>query len=47
MAKIPQRPSRAKITWNGKKEKKMMTISKDNKWVVLLLLKLKDDMLFL
>ena len=29
------------------KEKKMMTISKDNKWVVLLLLKLKDDKLFL
>ena len=22
MEKIPQRPSRAKITWNGKKEKK-------------------------
>ena len=47
MEKIPQRPSGAKITWNEKKKKKIMTISKDNKWVVLLLLKLKDDMLFL
>ena len=27
-------------------KKKLMTISKDNKWVVLSLLKLKDDKLF-
>ena len=50
MAKIPQWTSWAKITWHGKKKrknkmkkKKMMTISKDNKWVVLSLVKLKDD----
>ena len=30
-----------------KEKKKMMTISKDNKWVVLSLLKLKDNKLFL
>jgi len=30
-----------------KKKRKMITISKDNKWVVLSLLKLKDDKLFL
>ena len=30
-----------------KKSKKIMTISKDNKWVVLSLLKLKDDKSFL
>ena len=30
-----------------KEKKKMMTISKDNKWVVVSLLKLKDDKLFL
>ena len=30
-----------------REEKKLMTISKDNKWVVLSLLKLKDDKLFL
>ena len=47
MAKIPQRASWEKITWHGKKKKKMMKISKDNKWVVLSLLKLKDDKLFL
>jgi len=50
MAKIPQRTSWTKITWHGKKKRrrrKMMTISKVNKWVVLLLLKLKDDKLFL
>ena len=46
MAKIPQRTLWEKITWHGKKKKKMMTISKDNKWMVLLLLKLKDDKLF-
>jgi len=28
------------------KKKKLMTISKDNKWVALSLLKLKDDKLF-
>ena len=53
MAKIPQRTSWAKImAWKKEKkkkreEKKLMTISKDNKWVVLSLLKLKDDKLFL
>ena len=49
MAKIPQTTSWAKITWHGKKKRKrkMMTISKDNKWMVLSLLKLKDDKLFL
>ena len=47
MVKIPQRTSWEKITWHGKKKRKMMTISKDNKWVVLSLLKLKDDKLFL
>ena len=51
MAKIPQRTSWEKIMWHGKNEKKrrkkIMTISKDNKWVVLSLLKLKDDKLFL
>ena len=30
-----------------KKKRKKMTISNDNKWVVLSLLKLKDDKLFL
>ena len=30
-----------------KKKRKMITISKDNKWVALSLLKLKDDKLFL
>ena len=52
MAKIPQRTLWAKITWHAKKKRKrrkrkMMTISKHNKWVVLSLLKLKDDKLFL
>ena len=47
MAKIPQRASWEKITWHGKKKKKITKISKDNKWVVLSLLKLKDDKLFL
>ena len=59
MAKIPQRKSWAKITWHGKnrrkkkekkkekEERKMITIRKDNKWVALSLLKLKDDKLFL
>ena len=28
------------------KKRKMMTISKDNKWMALLLLKLKDNKLF-
>ena len=51
MAKIPSRTSWAKITWHGKKKRKekkrkIMTISKDNKWMVLTLLKLKDDELF-
>ena len=52
MAKIHQRMSWAKITWHGKKKKrkrkirKIMTINKDNKWVFLSLLKLKDDKLF-
>jgi len=49
MAKIPIRMSWAKITWHGKKkrkekkneERKIMTIRKDNKWMILLLLKLK------
>ena len=50
--KNPQRMSWAKITWHGKKkrkrkEKKVMTISKDNKWVVSSLLKLEDDKFFL
>ena len=39
----------AKITWHGKKKRKkiiIMTISKDNKWMVLSLLKVKDDKLF-
>ena len=40
------------MAWQKEKEKKkekkkMMTISKDNKWVVLSLLILKDDKLFL
>ena len=40
------------MAWQKEKEKKkekkkMMTISKDNKWVVVSLLKLKDDKLFL
>ena len=52
MTKIPQRTLRAKITWHGKKkekekERKIMTISKDNKWMVLSLLKFRDDELFL
>ena len=39
------------MAWQKEKEKKkekkkMMTISKDNKWVVVSLLKLKDDKLF-
>ena len=34
-----------KITWHEEKKKKM-TISKDSKWVVLSLLKLKDDKCF-
>ena len=45
MAKIPIRTSWEKITWHEKKKikkKKIMTISKDNKWMILLLLKLKD-----
>ena len=29
-----------------RKERKIMTISKDNKWMVLLLLELKDNNLF-
>ena len=47
MVKIPIRTSWAKNTWlekkksKRKKEKKIMTISKDNKWMILLLLKLK------
>ena len=35
------------MAWKKEKKKKMMTISKDNKWVVLSLLKLKDNKLFL
>jgi len=40
------------MAWQKEKEKKkekkkIMTISKDNKWVVVSLLKLKDDKLFL
>ena len=40
------------MAWQKEKEKKkekkkMMTISKDNKWMVFSLLKLKDDKLFL
>jgi len=50
MAKIPIRTSWTKITWHGKKKrkrtKKIMTISKDNKQMILLLLKLKDNKLF-
>ena len=51
MAKILIRTSWAKITWHRKrkrkrKKKKIMTISKDNKWMILLLLKLKDNKLF-
>ena len=44
MVKIPQRTSWAKL--HGMKKKKKMTISKDSKWVVLSLLKLKDDKCF-
>ena len=53
MEKIFVRTSWAKITWHGKKKrkkkrkKKIMTISKDNKWMILLLRKLKDNKLFL
>ena len=55
IVKIPQRMLWAKIKWHGKKKRKrkkrrkrkMMTIRKDNKWVVFSLLKLKDDKLFL
>ena len=47
MEKIPQRMSWAKITWHEKiKIKKIMTISKDNKWMIPSLLKLKDNKLF-
>ena len=48
-AKNLQRTSWAKITCHGKKKrkKKVMTISKDNKWVVSSLLKLEDDKFFL
>ena len=48
MEKIFVRTSWAKITWHGKKKrkkkrkKKIMTISKDKKWMILLLLKLKE-----
>ena len=34
------------MAWKKEKKKKMMTISKDNKWMVLSLLKLKDNKLF-
>ena len=52
MAKIPIRMSWAKITRHEKKKtkrkqrRKIMTIIKDNKWMILLLLKLKDNKLF-
>ena len=51
MEKVPIRMPWAKIAWYGKKrrkekKRKMMTISKHNKWMVLLLLKLKDNKLF-
>ena len=49
VAKIPKEMSWAKITWKwkkkrkGKKQRNEMTISKDNKKVILLLLKLKSN----
>lgn len=46
MTKIPIRMSWEKVTWYGKKEKKVKTISKDNKWLILSLHKLKEDKLF-
>ena len=52
IVKIPQRTTWAKITWHGKKKRRrkrkriIMTISKNNKWMILSLLKLKDNKLF-
>ena len=49
VAKIPKEMSWAKITWQwkkkrkGKKQRNEMTISKDNKKVILLLLKSKSN----
>ena len=49
VAKIPKEMSWEKITWQwkkkrkGKKQRNEMTISKDNKKVILLLLKLKSN----
>ena len=49
VAKIPKEMSWEKITWQwkkkrkGKKQRNEMTISKDNKKVIHLLLKLKDN----
>ena len=47
MAKIPERMSWVKITWQRKKKRKKkrneMTISKDGKKMILLLLKLKGN----
>ena len=49
MAKIPKEMSWEKITWQwkkkrkGKKQRNEMTISKDNKKVILLLLKSKSN----
>ena len=47
MAKIPTRMSWEKITWHKKNRRKEKTISKIIKWLILLLLKLKDDELLL
>ena len=41
MAKIPTRKSWAKITWHGKKKRKIKTISKDNKMLDSLIAQIK------